>query len=114
MFSVIICSRDNARFRIASEMYSGLLRDRAMQVVRVADARSLAEGYNRALRHSRGDIVLFSHDDVEILGTDFGSRLEAHLERFDIVGVAGTTRLIHPKWSAAGMPYLFGQVAYPL
>jgi len=35
--------------------------------VRIPDARSLAEGYNRGLRRARGDLLLFSHDDVRIV-----------------------------------------------
>ncbi|HZN67479.1 MAG TPA: glycosyltransferase [Tepidisphaeraceae bacterium] len=113
MFSIVICSRDDHRFAAVAKMYRRLLADRDVEVIRVADARSLAEGYNRAVRQSQGDVLILSHDDVEILSPGFADRVEAHLDRFDVVGVAGTSRLVHAKWAAAGAPYIFGQVAYP-
>jgi len=97
MFTVVICSRDEHRFRNAAEMYRRLLADKTVEVIRVADARSLAEGYNRALSHSHGELLIFSHDDLKILAPDFAGRLESYLDRFDVVGVAGTTRLVHPR-----------------
>ena len=62
---------------------------------------------------SRGELLIFARADVEVLTADLGPRLRSHLERFDIVGVAGTTRLTGRSWTAAGKPFIFGQVAHP-
>jgi len=71
----------------------------------------LAEGYNRGTDRSRGDLLVFSHDDIEILTPQFVPRLKWHLESHDLVGVAGTTRLVDGGWRSAGNAHLYGQVA---
>jgi len=43
---------------------------------------------------------------------DWLTRLKTHLSRFDMVGLAGTTRLAYPMWVQSGPPYIFGQVAH--
>ena len=84
------------------------------EVVRVADARSLAEGYGRGIAQSRGDVLVLSHDDVEVISDDLPGRLRRHLGAFDLVGVAGTTRLAGPSWLSAGPPYIYGQIVHPV
>ncbi len=113
MFSVIICSPNNDRFQAVSSNLALLLVNDPYEIIRIADARSLAEGYARAVARSRGDILVFCHDDIEILSADFADRLKQHMERFDLVGVAGTSRLIRGEWVAAGPPFIFGQVTQP-
>ena len=83
------------------------------EIVAIGDARSLAEGYNRALALAQHDIVLFAHDDVEIASPDFAARLLRALGRHDLVGVAGTRRLVGAAWHFAGYPHLAGQVGMP-
>jgi GT2 family glycosyltransferase len=110
--SVIICSVDNARFAAVESMYRRVLGESA-QIIRIPDAKGMCEGYNRGIAQSTGDVLIFSHDDVEFLTDDFAARLLGHLENFDVVGVAGTTRLVAGAWVLAGPPYVFGQVAEP-
>src|SRR5882724_172154 len=111
MISVIICSIHNDRFAAVAKNYSDLLKHEPHEIIRISDARSLCEGYNRGIAASRGDILIFSHDDIEILTADFASRLKEHLANFDLIGVAGTSRLLRGGWQDAGPPYIFGQVA---
>jgi GT2 family glycosyltransferase len=112
MISLIICSIDPARFKAVEAMYRGALGDEPWEMVHVNDAKSMAEGYNRGIARAKGDTLIFSHDDVKILSLDFRGRLRRHLEHFDLVGVAGTSRLINGKWVCAGPPYIFGQVCH--
>jgi GT2 family glycosyltransferase len=114
MISLIVCSIDAAKFAAVSAMYRVALGEEPFEVIGIHDARSLAEGYNRGVDRARGEILVFSHDDVEILNPDFAGRLKKHLVRYDLVGVAGTSRLLRAFWPAAGIPYIFGQVAHPL
>ena len=86
----------------------------AHEIVAIQDARSLCEGYARGLLRSSGDIVAFSHDDIEFLGPNVAQRLKAHMEKYDVVGVAGTDKLVGPIWAGAGHPHIFGQVAHPI
>ena len=113
MISIIINSRDDQRFVAVEAMYRQLLAGEQFEIIRVADARSMSEGYNRGIDASRGDLLVFSHDDAQILQRDFIHRLKEHLGRFDLIGVAGTTKLVHPSWAFAGPPYVYGQIAQP-
>jgi GT2 family glycosyltransferase len=111
MVSIIVCSINDARFSSVAANYTQLLKDEPHEIIRIADARSLCEGYTRGVAQSRGEYLIFSHDDIEILSADFAVRLKEHLNEFDLVGVAGTNRLVRGTWIAAGPPYIFGQVA---
>ena len=111
--SVIACSNDDARFAAMAASYDRALGDWPHEIVRIADARSLAEGYNRAAAIATGELFVFTHDDVEILASDFGHRLARRLADCDILGVAGATRATGPAWPFAGWPYLHGSVIYP-
>src|SRR4051794_4231360 len=114
MISIVICSIDGERFDAVCEQYRAALGKEPYEIIRVPDARSMCDGYNRGLQKSRGEIVIFSHDDIEIWGPDFAPRLKLHLQKFDVIGVAGTNRLVQPGWIAAGPPHIFGQVAHQL
>ena len=111
--SVLICSAKPERAAAAATMYQRLLAQVPHEIVVIGDARSLAEGYNRALAQARHDIVLLAHDDVEILSPDFAARLLGAVRRHDLVGVAGTRKLVGGAWHFAGHPHLAGQVGMP-
>jgi GT2 family glycosyltransferase len=112
MISLIICNIDPARFTAVQAMYTAALGDEPWEMIAIHDARSLAEGYNRGVARAKGDILVFSHDDVEVISPDFPKRLRGHLEHFDLIGVAGTSRLGNGKWVHAGPPHIFGQVCH--
>lgn len=112
MISVIICSVDDEKYNKIVENYSMLLAGEAFEIIGIHDATSLCEGYNRGIQRSTGGILIFSHDDVEILSLDFANRLKSHLSTFDIVGVAGTTLLTGGGWTNAGTGYIHGKVVH--
>ena len=113
MISIIICSVNPLLFSRISAQYSQLLGAEPFEIIGIHDANGICEGYNRGLAQSKGDLVIFSHDDIEIWTPDFLPRLRKHMQRFDIVGVAGTNCLIGPAWGAAFQPYTFGLVTHP-
>jgi len=113
MFSVIICSIDAAHFSAAEAMYGKIFHGIEWELIHIDDARSLAEGFWRGISRSRGELIILSHDDITIFSPDMPRRLQAHLSICDLVGVAGTTRLIHPAWVFAGPPFVFGQIVHP-
>jgi GT2 family glycosyltransferase len=113
MTSIIICTANDAKYRACEQMYARLFPAGSMEMVRIADARSLAEGYNRGVRAARGEHLIFVHDDVEILSTDLAEQVSEHLQEFDIIGLAGTSLLVHPMWLASGPPFIHGQVGHP-
>ena len=108
--SIIICSVDPQRFEAVRANYRALLGPVSHEIIGIHDASSLCEGYNRGAARASGEILVFSHDDIEIVTADFAARLLDHLGRYDLVGVAGTTRLIGGSWTYAGWPHLRGQV----
>jgi len=112
VITVIYCSIDEAKARAIERHYRQLLGAEPHEIIELRDARSLAEAYNRGADRAAGEVLVFSHDDIEFLDpATWLPRLKAHLERFDVVGVAGTTRLTSAAWAQAGPPYTFGHVA---
>jgi GT2 family glycosyltransferase len=113
VFSVIVCSIDPVKFARIQQHYQQLFGTQAYELIGIHDARSLCEGYNRGIARSKGEFLIFSHDDIEFLAPqDWLGRLKNHLSRFDVVGLAGTTKLVRAAWVSAGPPYIFGQVAH--
>jgi hypothetical protein len=111
MISVIVCSRDDAKFAAVSAEYDRVLSRSTHEIVRIGDARSMCEGYNRGISLSRGETLIFSHDDIRILCEDLAAVIEPRLKEYDVLGVAGTSRLTSARWLDAGPPHLFGQIA---
>jgi hypothetical protein len=112
--SVVICSIDPAKFERVTANYRSLYGSREIEIIGIHDARSLADGYNRGIAQARGEHIILSHDDIERLTPDFAARLDRHLADFDLVGVAGTTRVVTGKWELAGDPYAFVLISAPV
>jgi tetratricopeptide (TPR) repeat protein len=110
--SVVICSIDPVKFAAVSANFAALLAGSDYELIGVHDAESLCEGYNRGFRQSTGEIVVFCHDDIEILAPDFETRLRERLARFDVIGVAGATLMAGATWMHAGWPHQHGQVSH--
>jgi hypothetical protein len=113
VLSVVICSIDAAKFAAVTANFGERLAGRPHQIIGIHDARSLAEGYNRGLRQARGDVVIFSHDDVAIVSPDLAGALARALAQLDVVGVVGTTQVVDAYWPTAGNPHLRGWVSVP-
>jgi GT2 family glycosyltransferase len=92
--------------------YERLLAGYPHEIIGIHDARSLAEGYNRGMAQSVGDILIFSHDDVLILDADFAAKISARLKNHDLLGFCGTDLLLAAGWTAAGQPHVFGAIAH--
>ena len=110
--SIVICSIDDTRHERAVALYRRLFAAVRHEIVSIRNARSLAEAYNWALRHSVADVVVLSHDDVDILAPDFAVRLFERLQTFDVVGVAGSTRSDGPAIGWSGHPHLRGWITH--
>jgi tetratricopeptide (TPR) repeat protein len=110
--SVVIPSITPEKFARAADNFRRALADVDHEIIGIHDARSMCEACNRGARQGRGEVVVFAHDDVELVAPDFAARLLDRLETFDVVGVAGTSRLVGPAWVAAGPPHVHGQVGY--
>lgn len=109
--SIITCSVDNAKFTAFENNLRSAFGN-GVQLIRIADARSLSEGYNRGIARADGDILVFCHDDIEFLNPDPAALIREDLHTRDLVGVAGASRLYEGKWILAGHPHVHGQVAH--
>lgn len=111
--SVVICSIDEAKYARVTATYRRLLAGTDFEIIGIHDARSLAEAYNRAARRARGDLVVFSHDDVDIASGDLPGALARAARELDVVGIAGTSKVVDAFWPAAGHPWLHGWMSAP-
>jgi len=112
LFSFVVCSIEEAKFAALSRTIATRFAGVPHEVVRIPDATSLCEGFNRGFARSRGDAVVFCHDDVDLLAPDAAVRLARHLTHVDLVGVAGAARVTGPAVFWAGHPWLHGWVTY--
>ena len=111
--SIVICSVDAAKYERVCANYRRLYGSQPIEIIGIHDARSLAEGYNRGIAQAGAELLILSHDDIEILSADFAARVERHLALFDLIGIAGTTRLIEGRWAGAGDPYVYTVITSP-
>ena len=111
--SVLICSIDAAKYERVTANYAQLLSGHPHEIIGIHDARSLAEGYNRAVRASTGEVLIFSHDDVEIVSGDLATAIARATVTLDVIGVVGTSKVMSGYWPAAGHPFLHGWLAQP-
>jgi hypothetical protein len=111
-FTVVICSIDRVKRDYAVALYRRLFAGCAHEIDTVWCPRSLAEAYNAAVARSSADIVVLSHDDVDVLASDFAIRLARGLAKFDALGVVGSTRLDGPAVGWSGHPHLRGWITH--
>jgi hypothetical protein len=111
--TLVVCSNDAARRERCIAHYRQKLCDCDHEIIAIRDASSLASAYNWAARHAQGELVVFSHDDVEVASDRLATALRRALAALDVVGVVGTSRLVDAYWPRAGHPWLHGWVAAP-
>jgi tetratricopeptide (TPR) repeat protein len=110
--SVVSCSRSNEEGRRVRDHFETTLRGYDFEIIQIYDARSLCEAYNRGFARTRGEVLIFAHDDIEILSADFANHLLRYLSSNDLLGIAGTSRLVGPSWTAAGWPQTHGCIVH--
>jgi tetratricopeptide (TPR) repeat protein len=110
MISIVCCSITPSKAEGLRVNLSRLLVGRPWEFLLIEDAQSLCEGYQRGVAKSKGDVIVFCHDDIEIIVDDFYNRLLDALEDSDVVGVAGTTIVNGPAVFWARHPYCHGWV----
>ena len=112
--SFVVCSISPDKLQRARASLATALGGAEWELVHIPDARSLCEGWNRGLDRARGAVVVFCHDDIEILVDRLDLRVAHALREFDVVGVAGSTRLTGPSWVWSGAPWAHGFIAHRL
>jgi hypothetical protein len=110
--SAIVCSIRPEYFANVERILGEQFARHRFELIGIHDAKSLCEAYNRGGARARGDILIFCHDDIDIVHADFGERLLSHLARYDVVGVAGARKLVNADWGHAGLPHVHGQIVH--
>lgn len=80
LFSVVVCSINPQKFLRLKQNIESLIPENHLEIIRITDARNMGEGYNRGARQATGDILIFCHDDIELLTPDTGYRLTDRLD----------------------------------
>lgn len=111
--SILTCSIHPERLAAMQRNFRAALVEREHEFIVITDAKSLSEGYSRGLNRCRYPIVVFCHDDVELLSPRPFEALDKALASHDLVGLAGASRVSGPAVMWAGHPHLHGWVAYP-
>jgi Glycosyltransferase like family len=110
--SAIICSIRPDYFAHIKAQLESRFAAHEIEVIGIHDAKSLCEGFNRGARQSRGDILIFCHDDIDIVHDNFADRLLHHLQTQDMVGIVGASHIVNGSWKYAGLPHLHGQIIH--
>ncbi len=111
--TLVICSIDAAKYARCTALYRQLLAPADYEIIGIHDAASLASAYNWAARRASGELVVFSHDDVEVVSADLVPALRRAMASLDVIGVVGTSRVVDAYWPRAGPPHLHGWMASP-
>lgn len=70
-------------------------------IVKFSNTDGLPFVYNRAIKNAtNSDILVFLHDDIWLEDQNLVAKIRASLQRFDIIGIAGNTRISkkQPAW----------------
>jgi predicted O-linked N-acetylglucosamine transferase (SPINDLY family) len=110
--SAIICSIRPEYFAHIKSRLTHAFAAHDFEVIGIHDAKSICEAYNRGAAKAKGDVLIFCHDDIELVHDDFAVRLLTHLQRHDVIGVAGTSRLVNGDWGHGGLPHNHGQIIH--
>jgi len=112
VLSFVVCSIEPAKFEAVSASLGSAAGGEPFEIVGIHDARSLCDGWTSGLARSRGDPVVFCHDDIAVHAPGLPARLSRHLARFDVIGVAGTRRCVGMDWSEAGIEHAQGAIVH--
>ena len=96
--SIIACSRDDARYAKFIAECERALCSAHFEVIRIADAKSMCEGYNRGTDRATGDLLLYCHDDIEFITNGVHRALINALSDLDVACCVGSSVVDGPTW----------------
>jgi len=109
--SVIICGRDDKRYaRFVTECTRALCSSH-FEIIRIADATSMCEGYNRGTKAATGELLLYCHDDIEFISDGVHRALINTLADFDVACCVGSSVVDGPTWMCRDATYSQGVIA---
>jgi len=111
--SFVICSHRDVQFAAIHKEIERAAMAYPHEIIRIADAKCMGEGYQRGFNQSRGEIVVLCHDDIEFVIPDFMARLIEVMEDTDMVGIAGSRQMTGPAMLFDGHPHIVGRIIQP-
>jgi len=121
MISVVVCSRKPPEFDLHRRNVTKTAGSVPLEYVRIDNRDNrygICAAYNEGVRSSKGEIIVFMHEDVFFMEGEWGRKLVDKFVDPDLglVGVAGTQYLFadNPGWVAAGRPFIHGHVIHEL
>lgn len=111
---MVIASSSPQKARRCADSARAALGPGEHETLTVGGAQPTPEALNEGMARASGDAVVFCRDDVEFVGPVMAGVLAERLSVYDVVGVAGTARLVSPAWIDAGPPWVYGQWVTPL
>jgi GT2 family glycosyltransferase len=108
--SFIVNSTDDQKYRKFEEHLRVKIPLSDIELIRIPDAVSMAEGLNRGASLARGQFLIFCHDDIFILNKDILKIIEETFRSCEVFGACGATRLVSGNWYDVGKPFTFGHV----
>ena len=112
LISIIVCSHRDDGFAGFERECRAAFSAGTYEVIRISDAQSMCEGYNRGAKFSSGDVLIFCHDDIEFLSDDAGDAIKRALKTADVVVAVGASACDGPAWWAAPVEAYQGWIAY--
>ena len=101
MISVIYSTRETKpEFIEQIKKTSGVHKIEIIEIVNDG-VMSLTQAYNKGLKETNNDIVVFCHDDIIFNTKNWGRKLKSLFDKnpeYGIIGIAGTTDLIDGRW----------------
>ena len=82
------------------EKTSGIHKIEIIEIVNDGEM-SLTQAYNKGLKETTNNIVVFGHDDIIFDTKNWGRKLDSIFKKnpeYGIIGIAGTTDLIDGQW----------------
>jgi GT2 family glycosyltransferase len=111
--SIIVNSCDDKRYDLFLTRFLKKINIANVDVIRIADAVSMSEGYNRGAKMAKGSWYIFCHDDIALVNGGIKRKLKRMIKCADVFGVCGTKRIISGNWYDGGIPYNAGSVVVP-
>ncbi|WP_432401127.1 glycosyltransferase family protein [Wukongibacter sp. M2B1] len=112
----IICFNDKNKY-LHALTHIKLLRvpnDYKIEIVAIEDAKSMTEGYNRAMKKTDAKYKVYLHQDVYIINENFISDILKIFQndiKVGMIGFAGSKQIpVHGKWNSSSLKY--GKLSY--
>ncbi len=101
MISVVYSTKsDKPSFMEDIKKTSGIHKIEVIQIINDGEM-SLTEAYNKGLKQTTNNIVVFCHDDIIFDTKNWGRKLKSIFDKnpnYGIIGIAGTTDLVDGRW----------------